>query len=66
MAKSAEYGLGEYAFPRGWFAVANSAEIGRKPFTVHYFGQDMVLYRGESGKVVMLDAFIAAYPCASK
>lgn len=57
MAKSADYNLGEYAFPRGWFAVAESAEIGRKPFNVHYFGQDMVLYRGASGKVVMLDAY---------
>jgi len=57
MATSAEYKLGEYAFPRGWFAVAQSHEVGRKPFTVHYFGQDMVLYRGESGRLVMLDAY---------
>ena len=57
MATSAEYGLGEYAFPRGWFAVANGSEVTRKPIGVHYFGQDMVLYRGESGRVVMLDAF---------
>jgi 3-ketosteroid 9alpha-monooxygenase subunit A len=57
MAKSADYGLGEFAFPRGWFVVAESAEVGRKPFNVHYFGQDMVLYRGESGRVVMLDAY---------
>lgn len=57
MATSAEYKLGEYAFPRGWFAVANGNEVGRKPMSVHYFGQDMVLYRGESGRVVMLDAY---------
>jgi 3-ketosteroid 9alpha-monooxygenase subunit A len=57
MATSADYGLGEFAFARGWFAVANSSEIGRKPVNVHYFGQDMVLYRGESGRVVMLDAY---------
>ena len=57
MATSAEYGLGEFAFPRGWFAVANGGEVGRKPVAVHYFGQDMVLYRGESGRVVMLDAY---------
>jgi 3-ketosteroid 9alpha-monooxygenase subunit A len=57
MATSAEYRLGEYAFPRGWFAVAQSREVGRKPVTVHYFGQDLVLYRGESGRVVMLDAY---------
>jgi 3-ketosteroid 9alpha-monooxygenase subunit A len=57
LATSAEYRLGAYAFPRGWFAVANSADAGRKPMNVHYLGQDMVLYRGESGRVVMLDAY---------
>jgi 3-ketosteroid 9alpha-monooxygenase subunit A len=57
MATSAEYRLGEYAFPRGWFALANSGDAGRKPTTLHYFGQDLVLYRGESGRVVLLDAY---------
>ena len=57
MATSADYKLGDYAFPRGWFAVANGREVGRKPLTVHYFGQDLVLYRGASGRVVMLDAY---------
>ena len=57
MATSAEYGLGEHAFARGWFAVANGCEVGRTPLNVRYFGQDMVLYRGGSGRVVMLDAY---------
>lgn len=57
MAKTADYNLGEFTFPRGWFAVAQSHEIGRRPFNVHYLGQDMILYRGESGRVVMLDAY---------
>ena len=57
MAKTEEYRLGEYVFPRGWFAVANAGEVGRKPLAVHYFGQDMILYRGASGRVVMLDAY---------
>jgi 3-ketosteroid 9alpha-monooxygenase subunit A len=57
MAKSADYGLGEYAFPRGWFAVAESAQLARQPFNVHYFGQELVLYRGASGRAVMLDAY---------
>lgn len=61
MATSAQYKLGEYAFPRGWFAVADSAQVKREPFNVHYFGQEMVLYRGESGKVVMLDAYCPHY-----
>jgi 3-ketosteroid 9alpha-monooxygenase subunit A len=37
--------------------VANSSEVGRKPKSIHYLGQDMVLYRGESGRAVMLDAW---------
>jgi 3-ketosteroid 9alpha-monooxygenase subunit A len=56
MAKSAEYDLGEYAYPRGWFVVAESQEVRTAPFNVHYFGQDIVLFRGESGNVVMLEA----------
>lgn len=57
MATSAEYRLGEFAFPRGWFAVANADDAIRKPVTLRYFGQDLVLYRGESGRVVLLDAY---------
>jgi 3-ketosteroid 9alpha-monooxygenase subunit A len=57
MTTTAEYRLGEYPFPRGWFAVAQSDEVGRAPLGVHYFGQDMVIYRGASGRVVMLDAY---------
>jgi 3-ketosteroid 9alpha-monooxygenase subunit A len=57
LATSAEYRLGEYAFPRGWFAVANGSDIGRTPTGLHYFGEELVAYRGESGRVVVLDAY---------
>lgn len=57
MATSADYRLGDYAFARGWFAVANGSDVGRKPQTLHYFGQDLVAYRGTSGRVVVLDAY---------
>lgn len=57
LAKSADYNLGEFAFPRGWFVVAESAAIGRQPTNAHYFGQDVVIYRGESGAVAMLEAY---------
>ncbi len=57
MATSAQYGLGEYAFPRGWFAVGSAAEARRKPTALRFFGQDLVLYRGTSGRVVLLDAY---------
>jgi 3-ketosteroid 9alpha-monooxygenase subunit A len=57
MAKTEDYKLGEFTFPRGWFVVAESAKIGKKPHNAHYFGQDVVIFRGESGKVVMLEAY---------
>ena len=57
MATTAEYGLGEHAYPRGWFMVAAADELGKTPLAVRFFGQDMVLYRGQSGRVVMLDAY---------
>jgi phenylpropionate dioxygenase-like ring-hydroxylating dioxygenase large terminal subunit len=57
MAKSADYKLGEFSFPRGWFAVANSSDIKHSPYNARYFGEDVVLFRGESGKVVMLSAY---------
>lgn len=57
MATSAEYRLGDYPFPRGWFAVANADEVGRSPLSLHYFGRDMILYRGASGRLVLLDAY---------
>ena len=34
-----------------------SAEVTDKPLAVRYFGQEMALYRGKSGKVVLLDAY---------
>jgi 3-ketosteroid 9alpha-monooxygenase subunit A len=57
MAKTADYRLGEFTFPRGWFVVADASEITDRPHNVRYFGQDLVLFRGASGRVVMLDAY---------
>ena len=56
-ATAAQYELGEFAFPRGWFVVAESAAIGRRPCNARYFGEDVVIFRGESGAVVMLEAY---------
>ena len=55
-SKSAEYGF-QYAFPRGWFMVAKAADVGDKPLAVRFLGQDFALYRGKSGKAVLLDAY---------
>jgi 3-ketosteroid 9alpha-monooxygenase subunit A len=57
MAKTADYGLGEFAFPRGWFMIATAEDVTNKPESVRFFGRDMVLYRGKSGRVVLLDAY---------
>lgn len=57
MATTAEYGLGEFKFPRGWFMAADAGELKDKPLSLRYFGQDVVLYRTAAGKAVMLDAY---------
>ena len=57
MATAKEYGLGPFIFPRGWFMVATAAQVGAKPHCVRFFGRDMVIYRGESGKAYMVGAY---------
>ena len=57
MATTAEYGIGQFTFPRGWFMIAESANVVQKPEAARFFGQDMVIYRGESGRVVVIDAY---------
>jgi len=57
MAKTQDYKLGEFTFPRGWFVVADSAAIGKKPYNARFFGEDVVLFRGESGAIAMLEAY---------
>ena len=59
MATAADYDLGPNTFPRGWFIVAESNELDAGPLAVRFFGQDLALYRGESGKPVLLDAYCA-------
>ncbi|HEY4546904.1 MAG TPA: Rieske 2Fe-2S domain-containing protein [Pedomonas sp.] len=57
MAGSAEYGLGEFTYPRGWFMVARSSDVEAAPVALHLFGRELVLYRGESGRAFLLDAY---------
>ncbi len=59
MAKTEDYNLGEFTFPRGWFMIADSQELQDKPLALKFFGRDFALYRGESGRVVLLDAYCA-------
>ena len=37
--------------------VATSAQVGKKPHCVRFFGRDMVIYRGDSGKAYMVGAY---------
>ena len=56
-ARTQNYGLGEFTFPRGWFMVADAEELKDKVLAVRFFGQEFALYRGKSGRVVLLDAY---------
>jgi 3-ketosteroid 9alpha-monooxygenase subunit A len=57
MAMTADYQLGPFTYPRGWLMVASSAKVTSVPSEARFFGQDVVLYRGASGRAVMLDAY---------
>lgn len=57
MAKTADYALGQFTYPRGWMMVAASAAVTSIPSEGRFFGEDVVLYRGESGRAVMLGAY---------
>ena len=57
MATAADFQLGEFVFPRGWFMVAEAAELDSGPIGVRFFAKDFALYRGQSGAVVLLDAY---------
>ncbi len=57
MAGTADYRLGPNVFPRGWFMVGASSEATSVPLALRYFGQDLVLYRGQSGRAYLVDAY---------
>lgn len=49
---------GDIRYPRGWFIIGDAEDYPAgevKP--IKYFGQELVAFRGESGQVVVLDAF---------
>lgn len=57
MATTADYRLGEFTFPRGWFMVARSGEVTAAPAALRMLGRELVIYRGASGRIVLLDAY---------
>jgi 3-ketosteroid 9alpha-monooxygenase subunit A len=56
MAIASDYDLGPQTFPRGWFIIGASDALADKPQALRFFGRDFALYRGESGRPVLLDA----------
>jgi 3-ketosteroid 9alpha-monooxygenase subunit A len=58
MIEVPDYNLGPFEFPRGWFMLGSSEELsGSTPKTLHYFGKDMVFYRGETGTPHLVHAY---------
>ncbi|MDD3800031.1 MAG: Rieske 2Fe-2S domain-containing protein [Novosphingobium sp.] len=57
MATAADYGFGEFQFPRGWFMIGTAQDATETPVPVRFFGTDMVLYRGKSGKPRLVEAY---------
>lgn len=58
MARTQDYGLGEFTLPRGWFMIAGSAQLADKPLSLRFFRRDLVLFRGKAtGAPAVLDAY---------
>jgi 3-ketosteroid 9alpha-monooxygenase subunit A len=57
MAMTREYGFGEFTYPRGWFMIAAAEDVTTRPEAVRFFGEEMVLYRGESGTPHLVEAY---------
>ena len=57
MAKTSDYQFGKFEYPRGWFMIAAADELADAPVPLRYFGQDLVLYRGQSGTAHLVSAY---------
>lgn len=50
--------LSTYRFPTGWFIVAFASDLAAGQVKrAHYFGEELVLFRAESGRVHVMDAY---------
>ncbi len=50
--------LSTYRFPTGWFIVGFASELAPGQVKrAHYFGEELVIFRTESGQVNVLDAY---------
>lgn len=57
MASTAEYKLGTFEYPRGWFMIGDADKLKNGPETLHFFGKDLVFYRGASGTPHLVQAY---------
>jgi 3-ketosteroid 9alpha-monooxygenase subunit A len=47
-----------FGIPNSWFVVASSGELGAGALkSLRYFGEDLVLFRGEDGQAGLIDAY---------
>jgi len=50
--------LSKYRFPTGWFIVGFASELAPGQVKrAHYFGEELVMFRTESGQINVLDAY---------
>jgi phenylpropionate dioxygenase-like ring-hydroxylating dioxygenase large terminal subunit len=50
--------LSKYRFPTGWFIVGFASELAAGQVKrAHYFGEELVIFRTESGQINVLDAY---------
>jgi len=57
-AEAADQRGAELGIPNGWFAVAWSADLAEADVRrIRYFGRELVLFRGRSGRPYVLDAY---------
>src|ERR1700739_1724954 len=50
--------LSPYRFPTGWFIVAFASDLqAGQVKRAHYFGEELVLFRTESGQAHVMDAY---------
>ncbi len=51
-------GVSPYRYPTGWYVVSWSSDLAPGALRpVHYFGRDLVVFRGISGTVAVMDAY---------
>lgn len=51
-------GLSKYRFPTGWFIVGFASDLAPGQVRrMHYFGEELVMFRTASGRVNVLDAY---------